>query len=202
MFNHLTYLIDSQCVIAGNVYADVHQLSYGSVVVKSYGRYDINGFRFYSNIFEASSPLTATTNIGVVTRAVDEGHKSKYYGIIKNIVEYNFARNKNLKTVFFDCDWFDPSHGTRENEFDMVEVKHVHQMRGCDPFVLAHQVEQVCYMSYPCEKLSAWWVIYRVNSRERLHNPVDPVKVHLDPRVGFRRLITNNYISNIVLRVL
>jgi hypothetical protein len=67
----------------------------------------------------------ATTNTGVVTRVVDaKGHESKYYKIIKNIIEYNFARNKNLKIVFFDCDWFDPNHGTRENEFGMVEVKH------------------------------------------------------------------------------
>jgi hypothetical protein len=75
--------------------------------------------------------------------------------------------------VFFDCDWFDPSHGTRENEFGMVEVKHAHRLCGCDPFVLAHQVEQVYYMSYPCKKLSAWWVVYRVNPRERLHIPDD-----------------------------
>jgi hypothetical protein len=60
-----------------------------------------------------------------------------------------------MKTVFFDCDWFDPYHGTRENNFGMVEVKHVRQLRGCDPFVLAHQVEQVYYMLYPCKKLSA-----------------------------------------------
>jgi hypothetical protein len=26
-------------------------------------------------------------------------------------------------------------------------------------------------MSYPCEKLSALWVVYRVNPRERLHTP-------------------------------
>jgi hypothetical protein len=57
--------------------------------------------------------LAATTKIGVVTRDVDaEGHESKYYGIIKNIIEYTFAGNKNLKTMFFDCDWFDPSNGT------------------------------------------------------------------------------------------
>jgi hypothetical protein len=55
----------------------------------------------------------------------------------------------------------------------MVEVKHVHQLRGCDPFVLAHQVEQVYYMMYPCEKLSAWWVVYRVNPHEWLHTPND-----------------------------
>jgi hypothetical protein len=24
-------------------------------------------------------------------------------------------------------------------------------------------------MSYPCEKISAWWVVYRVSPRERLH---------------------------------
>jgi hypothetical protein len=85
-----------------------------------------------------------TTNTGVVTRAIDaEGHKTKYYRIIKNIIEYNFAGIKNLKTVFFNCDWFDPNHGTRENEFGMVEVKHMQQLCGCDPFVLAHQVEQV-----------------------------------------------------------
>jgi hypothetical protein len=71
--------------------------------------------------------------------------------------------------VFFDCDWFDLNQGTRENKFGMVEVKHAHQLCACDPFVLAHKVEQVSYMSYPCEKLSVWWVVYRVNPHEWLH---------------------------------
>jgi hypothetical protein len=71
-------------VLADNVHADLRHLSYRSIVVKSYGRYDINGFRFRSTIFEASRPLVATTNTGVVTRAVDaDGHESKYYEIIK-----------------------------------------------------------------------------------------------------------------------
>jgi hypothetical protein len=79
-------------VLASNVHADLRQLSYRSIVAKSYGRYDVNGFRFCSTIFEASRPLAATTNTGVVTRAVDaDGHESKYYGIIKNIIEYSFA---------------------------------------------------------------------------------------------------------------
>jgi hypothetical protein len=51
----------------------------------------------------------------------------------------------------------------------MVEVKHVHQLCGCDPFILPHQVKQVYYMSCPCKKLSAWWVVYRVNPHEWLH---------------------------------
>jgi hypothetical protein len=28
-------------------------------------------------------------------------------------------------------------------------------------------------MLYPCEKLSAWWVVYRVDPREQLHTPDD-----------------------------
>jgi hypothetical protein len=69
-------------VLADNVHADLRQLSYGRIVVKSYGQYDINGFRFCSIIFEASRPLAATTNTRVVTRVVDaDGHESKYYGV-------------------------------------------------------------------------------------------------------------------------
>jgi hypothetical protein len=62
VFNHQTYLIGSQCMLTSNVHADLRQLSYGSITTKSYGRYDINRFRFHSTIFEASHPLVATTN--------------------------------------------------------------------------------------------------------------------------------------------
>jgi hypothetical protein len=137
MHNHLTYLIGSQCVLTGNVDADMRQFSFESVTTKSYGWYDVNMFRFHSTIFEASRPLAATTNIGVVTRVIDaHGHEIKHYGIIKNIIEYNFIRNKILKILFYDCDWFDPNHGTQENQFGLVEVKHVDQLPGCDPFIL------------------------------------------------------------------
>jgi hypothetical protein len=126
-------------VLAGNVHEDLHQLLYGSVVAKSSGRYAVNEFHFCSIVVQAFRLLAATTNTSVITRAIyAEGHESKYYEIIKNIIEYNFAGNKNLKTVFFDCDWFDPNHGTRENEFGMFEVKHAHRLCCCNPFVLSH----------------------------------------------------------------
>jgi len=55
----------------------------------------------------------------------------------------------------------------------MVEIKHSERLSGNDNFVLAHQVEQVYYLSYPCQKLDAWWVVYKVNPRERLHTPAE-----------------------------
>jgi hypothetical protein len=97
-----------------DVHPDLRQLSYGLVKVRNYGRYDINGFRFHSTAFKALHPLAATTNSGVVTRAVDtEGHETNYYGIINKILEFSFARNKELKVVFIDCDWFDSNNATR-----------------------------------------------------------------------------------------
>jgi hypothetical protein len=70
-------------------------------------------------------PLAATTNSGVVTRAIDvEGRETNYYGIINKILEFSIAGNKELKVVFFDSDWFDNNNGTRQNQFSMVKVKH------------------------------------------------------------------------------
>jgi hypothetical protein len=31
----------------------------------------------------------------------------------------------------------------------------------------------VYYLSYPYEKQSAWWIVHKVNPRERLHTPGD-----------------------------
>jgi hypothetical protein len=55
----------------------------------------------------------------------------------------------------------------------MVEVKHNERLRGYDMFILAHQVKQVYYLSSPCQKVNAWWVVYKVNPREWLHTPGD-----------------------------
>jgi hypothetical protein len=103
-------------------------------------------------------------------RAIDaEGHETNYYGIINNNLEFSFLVNKELKVFFLDCDWFDSNNGTQQNQFGMVEVKHNERLRGYDTFVLAHQVKQVYYLPYPCEKLSASWVVHKVNPREWLH---------------------------------
>jgi hypothetical protein len=42
----------------------------------------------------------------------------------KKIIEYTFGSTKELRVVFFYCDWFDPISGTRVDDFGMMEVKH------------------------------------------------------------------------------
>jgi hypothetical protein len=150
-----------------DVHQDLRQLSYRLVKVRSYGRYDVNGFWFCSNEFEDLQPLAAATNTKVVMGAIDvDVQKTKYYGIINKILEFNFTWNKELKVVFFDCDWFDNNCGTQQNQFGMVEVKHNEWLQGYDSFVLAHQVEQVYY-------LHVWWVVHKVNPHEWLYTPGD-----------------------------
>jgi hypothetical protein len=109
-----------------------------------------------------------------VTRVIEaEGRETNYYGIINKILEFNFARNKELKVVFFDYDWSASNNGTWQNQFGMVEVKHNEQLWGYATFILAHQVKQVYYLPYPCQKLNAWWVVHKVNPHEWLHTSGD-----------------------------
>jgi hypothetical protein len=108
----------------------------------------------------------------VMIRWGSYGRETNYYGIINNILNFNFARNKELKLVFY-YDWFYNNHGTRHNQVGMVEVNQNEQLHGYNSFVHGHQVEQVYYMSYPCEKLNAWWVVHKVNPHEHLYTPGD-----------------------------
>jgi hypothetical protein len=47
---------------------------------------------------------------------------------------------REMKVVFFKCDWFDPINGTRVDDFDMVEVKHESRYSGIN-LLLAHQAQ-------------------------------------------------------------
>jgi hypothetical protein len=96
-------------------------------------------------------------------------------------LEFSFAGDKELKVVFFVCNWFDSIHGIRHNKYGMVEIKHNAKLPGNNDFILAHQVEQVYHLKYPCQKLAAWWVVYKVNPRERLYTPTD-VAYHFDDK--------------------
>jgi hypothetical protein len=66
-----------------NVSDDLRQLSLGQLKALEYGRYDINGYRFWTAKLEASCPLATTTNIGVVANGEDaSGLAGDYYGVL------------------------------------------------------------------------------------------------------------------------
>jgi hypothetical protein len=147
----------------GNISYDLRQLAHGQVKALEYSRYDINGYHFRMAKLEASHPLVATCNSGVVTSGEDASRvAADYYGVLQKIIEYTFEGTKELNVVFFQCDWFDPIHSTRVDDFGMVEVKHESRYTSIN-LLLAHQVQYVYYLSYPHVSLKNWWVVYKVN---------------------------------------
>jgi hypothetical protein len=106
-----------------------------------YGRYDINGYHFRTAKLEASRPLVATTNSRVVANNEDtSGVAADYYGVLQKIIEYTFGGTKELKVVFFHCDWFDLVNGTRVDDLGMLEVKHESRYSG-NNLLFAHQAQ-------------------------------------------------------------
>jgi hypothetical protein len=81
--------------------------------------------------------------------------------------------DKELKVIFFVYNWFDSIHGIGRNKYGMVEIKHDGRLPGNDDFILAHQVEHVYYLLYPCQKMIAWQLVYKVNPHEWLHTPTN-----------------------------
>jgi hypothetical protein len=101
-----------------NMSDDLRQLSLGQVKALEYGRYDINEYRFQTVKLETSHPLAAITNSRVVANGEDtSGVVADYYGIVQKIIEYMFGGTKELKVVFFECDWFDLVNGIRVDNF-------------------------------------------------------------------------------------
>jgi hypothetical protein len=142
---------------------------------------------------EASRPLAATTNSGVVANGEDANElAADYYGVHQKIIEYTFSGNKELKVVLFECDWFDPVIGTKVDDFGMVQGKHESCCSG-NNLLVAHQVQQVYYQSYPHESMRHWWVVYKVNPEmdtcrydaymER-HDDADVIHVYLEENEG------------------
>jgi hypothetical protein len=145
-----------------------------------YGHHDINGYRFWMAKLEASHPLAATTNSGVVANGEDaSGLEADYYGILQKILEYTFGDAKELKVVFFECDWFDPVNGTRVDDFGMVEVKYELCYSG-NNLLFAHEAQQVYYLSYPHESIKNWWVVYKGNPEMDTHRYDAYVERHDD----------------------
>jgi hypothetical protein len=148
----------------GNISYDLRQLPHGQVKALEYSRYDINGYHFWAMKLEVSHPLAATCNSGVVTSGEDaSGVAADYYGVFQKNIEYTFGATKELKVVFFQCDWFDSIHDTIVDDFSMIEVKHESCYTGIN-LLLAHKVQQVYYLSYPHVSMKNWSVVYKINT--------------------------------------
>jgi hypothetical protein len=61
----------------------------------------------------------------------------------------------------------------------MVEVRHKSHYSG-SKLLLAHQAQQVYYLSYPHPSFKNWWVVYKVHPKMHTHRYDEYVEGHED----------------------
>jgi hypothetical protein len=65
------------------------------------------------------------------------------------------------------------------DKFGMVEVKHESCYSGSG-LLLAHQAQQVYYLSYPHPSFKNWWVVYKVHPEMQSHQYDEYIEGHDD----------------------
>lgn len=110
----------------------------------------------------------STANYGISIK----GDTSDFYGILTEIVEVAYPGLVNMKCIIFRCDWYDPilNRGIRKNKYGVIDINSARRYNKYDPFVLASQADQVCYIPYPHlkKKTHPWLAVIKINPRGRV----------------------------------
>ncbi|CAA7021406.1 unnamed protein product [Microthlaspi erraticum] len=141
-----------------------------------------------------------TVNDGVVVHTTDVD----YYGVLEDILEVEYPGYINLKCVLFKFHWYDPTskRGVRLTELGVTVINSSRKLNKYDPFIIASQADQVCYLPYPrvSQINNPWITVAQVNPRGR----VDGVKDH-DPMqqnsAGVTSVIKNSLENTILVDV-
>lgn len=99
------------------------------------------------------------------------GEESDFFGLIQEILEFQFTGLPNKKITLFKCLWYDPSpEGTFVHpQYHLQEINERRRYIHYEPFVLAQQCIQVYYASYPGARRSRreWRVVCKTKPRAR-----------------------------------
>ncbi|KAL0667546.1 hypothetical protein Bca4012_030250 [Brassica carinata] len=146
-------------------------------VVKSYPRFCTRRYAFTTQKRRRSS---TTYDAGVCSASGDE----VYYGHIHESLEIKYLGMVGLRCTVFYCDWHDntPDRGVKTDAFGVTSVNSRRKLQYYDPFILASQADQVCYIKYPRvrNKDDPWVTFTRLNPRGRvlgsseLEDPLQP----------------------------
>lgn len=131
--------------------------------VKSYNGYFVNGYKFHT---EAHAENKSTTNSGLCISSPF----GDYYGNLLEILEVEYPGYPIKTTILFKCHWYDPTPNVGvkvHKQYNLVDINKNKQYNKFEPFILAMQSTQVCYMSYPSLKQnnSEWFAVFKVKPR-------------------------------------
>ena len=131
--------------------------------MKSYKVYFVNGYKFHT---DAHSENKASMNSGVCISS----EVGDYYGKILEILEVEYPGFPRKSTFVFKCDWYDPTDNVGvkvHKQYKLVDINLKRKFSKFEPFVLAMQPTQVCFMPYPSLKQNNtdWMAVFKVKPR-------------------------------------
>ncbi|XP_074277752.1 uncharacterized protein LOC141601375 [Silene latifolia] len=142
--------------------------------VRTWKRYSINWFNF--RVFKDGKDVQKSSiNNGV---CVNSTEGLDYYGTLNEVIELCYTgKEGSYRCILFKCDWIDNSERGMNvhKEYKLVDVNRSKKYPTYDPFVLAHQVEQVCFAPYPNTKRDKdqWSAVFKTQARSHINAPVD-----------------------------
>nr|GEY43959.1 hypothetical protein [Tanacetum cinerariifolium] len=133
--------------------------------------YCVNGFNFHT-MHHNFGQKTSNTDLCIV------GEEGDYYGQLNDVIELEYMNCS--KVVLFKFEWFDPvkHRGWKiHNEFGLVDINHKKKLRNYDPFIMAHQAQQVYFISYPSMRRDKndRWAVCRTKARSIIVAPTQPI---------------------------
>ena len=112
-------------------------------------------------------------NYGVCVKS-----ETDFYGILQEIIEVEFPGLVKLKCVLFKCDWYDPTinRGVRYSKFGVVDINATRRYKKFEPYILASQTDQVCFIPYPRIRQSgiSWLATIKITPRGRILTDEQP----------------------------
>ena len=150
--------------------------------VRSFEKYDINGYRFRTYGKQLSMADQKSTNSGV--SAIGEGG-TEYYGRVEAIYELLFYGENPPNVVVFKCHWFHPKETIITHEhLGLVEIKQSTHLDVPDVYITAQHATQVFYLPWASQtdtNLKGWDVVYEVPPCVR---PPPPNEEDYEPHIN------------------
>lgn len=146
-------------------------------IVESYPMYFVNGYKFHSIEYESNK---TSMNSGVCIKGTNYSESSvDYYGRLIEVLILEYPRLPIKKTTLFKCEWYDPtSEGMKvHKKYNIVDIHENKRLKKYEPFILAIQAAQVCFVPYPTtkKKNSEWVAVCKVKSRTIVQLPMSSV---------------------------
>ena len=124
-----------------------------------------NGFRFHTETY-GQNKTTKSSGVCIKGEWAENTTPHEYYGFLQEVIELQY--DGPYKVVLFRCHWFDITNGVKvDREHGLVEVKHTSRLKNYEPFILACQANQVCYLPYASDNRERrqWWVVMKTSPK-------------------------------------